>query len=66
MTTEFQSDKLTDGAIMPRFQLAFTANFVHLLKFNPLFNLIFHFGCFSVSKFDLIKVFVVNHMSVAE
>ena len=66
MTTEFQSDKLTDWAIMPRFQLAFTANFVHLLQLNPLFNLIFHFGCFSVSKFDLIKIFVVNHVSVAE
>ena len=66
MTTEFQSDKLTDWAIMPRFQLAFTANFVHLLQFNRLFNLIFHFACFSVSKSDLIKVFVVNYMSVAE
>ena len=55
--TEFRSDALTHWPITPRVQLAFTVNFVHVLQFNPLFNAIFEFGCFSVSKFILIKIF---------
>ena len=64
--TEFRSDALTDWPITPRVQLAFTVNFVHLLQFNHLFNMIFQFGYSSVSKFILIKVSVGNQMSAAE
>ena len=56
-TTQFLSEALTDWAITPRVQLALSFNFVHLLQFNGLPNVIFHFSCSSVSKFILIKIF---------
>ena len=43
-TTEFYSYALTNWAIRPRIQLAFTVNFKPLIQFHLLFSVRFHFS----------------------